>query len=268
MKLISYSLYGNQIRYTQPLILNAQEINSFYKGWEMRVYHDNTVPIDIINKLRENNVKLININKTIYLDFAPKFWRFLPIFEDTYDLIIFRDSDSIFTDRESKFVNEWAESNYDFHIIRDHQLHISPILAGMFGIKKKFFALFKHQLLKNKQLFRSKSYNADQIFLADFIYKKIINSCLIHTSYFAFYGEFFEKIKKVEDESKFIGSIYIDEKKSINTIINYDFIVGIPFWFAKILRYKIRPVLYISYYFNLVMRKKVIPFIFIYFCTI
>lgn len=256
MKLISYTLYGNNLRYIEPLIINAKNINEFYNEWEIRVYYDKTVPAEIINILIQYNVKLIDINNTIYSDFAPKFWRFLPVFEDTYDLIIFRDSDSIFTQRETRYVNEWAESNFDFHILRDHNLHISPILAGMFGIKKNFFLLFRQQLLINKKLTHSKIYNADQLFLADYIYKKIIKNCLIHTSYFALYGEKFCKISKVKDSKEFIGSIYTEEKKETNTIIKYDFIIGIPFWLAKLLRYRIRPVLFTSYFFNKILKIK------------
>jgi hypothetical protein len=255
MKLISYTLYGSNFRYTQPLILNVKLSNQFYKEWQIRVYHDNTVPIDIIKTLKENNVSLININDTIYSNFAPKFWRFLPVFENIYDIIIFRDSDSILTQRESRYVNDWVDSNFDFHIIRDHNLHISPILAGMFGIKKKYFNLFAQQLLKNKKCTESTKYNSDQLFLGDCIYKKIIKNCLIHTSHFAFFGERFIKINKVIDSNNFIGSVYVEEKKQIKTIIKYDFIIGVPYELAKFLRYKIRPVLFTSYFFNFFMRK-------------
>jgi hypothetical protein len=254
MKLISYTLYGDNPRYTQPLILNVKLSNQFYKEWQIRVYHDDTVPIEIVSILRENSVSLINIKDTIYSNFAPKFWRFLPVFENNYDIIIFRDSDSILTQRESNYVNDWVDSSFDFHIIRDHNLHISPILAGMFGIKKNYFSLFEQQLLSYKKLTHSTKYNADQLFLGNYVYNKIIKNCLIHTSYFAFYGEKFVRIDKVIDSTNFIGSVYINETNENSTIINYDFIIGIPYELAKFLKYKIRPVLFASYIFNLILR--------------
>lgn len=255
MNLITYSLYGNSNRYIEPLISNSKNLNAFYKGWSLRVYHDDSVPNSVLEILSENGVHLINILDTSFSHFAPKFWRFLPVFEDNIDVLIVRDSDSIFTFREVNLVNYWLNSKFLFHILRDHQLHISPILAGMFGIKKKFFPFFANELLKQEYLISSTLYNADQIFLANHIYKKIINSCVVHTSFFAFKDEKFIKILKAKDVNNFIGSVFIDNFKTNNSFINYDFIIGVPFWIAKLLRYKIRPVLYLSFIFHYVFNR-------------
>jgi len=258
VKIVSYSLYGNQFRYTEPLILNAKYAKEFYPDWILRVYHDQTVSNDVLSILRNFNVQLINIENlpSTYLHLAPKFWRFLPILEENINAVIFRDADSLFTIREVKLVNKWLTSNKNFHIIRDHQLHISPILAGMFGIKKGGFNIFKNQLFNNPKIINKNTYNSDQIFLADHLYAQIINSTLVHTSYFAFKGEKFERIDKCLIANSFIGAIYTD-KASDNgpLLIEYDFIIGIPFWLAKLLRYRIRPVLYLSYFFYTVLNK-------------
>ena len=253
MNLISYSLYGSAFRYTEPLIWNSKNLNSFYNGWIIRVYHDDSVPTSVLKTLSENGVYLVNIKDTKFLYFAPKFWRFLPVFENDIEVLIVRDSDSIFSNREVSLVNEWYNSKTEFHILRDHQLHIAPILAGMFGIKKDFFQIFSAELLSRKSLITSKTYNADQIFLADYIYKKIRNNCTIHTSYFAFKDERFVRIMKTADISNFIGSVFIDNHEINNSFINYNFMIGVPFWFAKLLRYKIRPVLYLSFFFHKVL---------------
>lgn len=250
MNLISYSLYGSAIRYTEPLIWNSKNLNSFYKDWILRVYHDDSVPTSVLKTLSENGVHLINIKDTRFSYFAPKFWRFLPVFENDIEVLLVRDSDSIFSNREVFLVNEWFNSKSEFHILRDHQLHISPILAGMFGIKNHFFQFFSKELLKRKSLITSNIYNVDQIFLADYIYKKICSNCTVHTSYFAFKDEKFVRIMKTDDVNNFIGSVFIDNHKINNSIINYDFMIGVPFWIAKLLRYKIRPVLYLSMFFH------------------
>ena len=258
MKIISYTLYGNDIRYITPLILNAKNKNDYYPGWKIRVYHDDTVSKEVLIALSNNQVQLINVCQSEFhkYNFAPKFWRFLPIFENDIEVLIIRDSDSIFTDREVSLVNKWLETDFDFHIIRDHQLHMSPILAGMFGIKQSFFKLFSNQLSKHKLLVSSNLYNSDQIFLGDVIYNKVITNTLIHTSFFAFSNEKFIRINKSNDSNNFIGAIYIESKGKTNIILNYDFMIGIPFWVAKLMRYKVRPVLYLSLINNQIFYSK------------
>ena len=53
MKIISYSLYGNNFRYTEPLILNAKNLSNFYPEWIIRVYHDDTVSNDVLLILKK-----------------------------------------------------------------------------------------------------------------------------------------------------------------------------------------------------------------------
>jgi hypothetical protein len=255
MKVISYSLYGDLNRYIEPLLFNAKNLDLFYFGWQIRVYHDSSVPVDKLKLLDDLGVQLIDIKKTTFSHIGAKFWRFLPVFENNIEILVLRDSDSIFSQREVALVHDWENSNLNFHIIRDHALHISPILAGMFGVKKNLFCFFKDHISQNK-LVLSNRYNADQQFLADYIYSKIRHNCMIHTSHFAFFGENYIRIGKSTKADDFIGAVYTNNIEE-NNILHYDFIVGIPFWGAKLLRYKIRPVLYLSYFFNLVLRLKI-----------
>ncbi len=258
MKIISYTLYGNNSRYIEPLIFNVKSINEFYQGWSIRVYHDNSVNLEILNLLKDFNVKLINIiyENEYIKNLVPKFWRFLPVFENQIDAVIFRDADSIFSHRESKLVNEWLLSDKSFHIIRDHSLHISPIMAGMFGIKKPLFNLFINELNNASILSQKNKYNSDQLFLADYLYLKVIEQSLLHTSYFAYCNENFIRIEKSHVENEFIGAVHFkDHVVNKVIIVDYDFIIGIPFQIAKILRYRIRPVLYLSLLFYFISKN-------------
>ncbi len=258
MKIISYSLYGNNPRYTVPLELNSNSIHTYYPGWIIRVYHDDTVNRETLEKLKVSNVQLVNVNHPGILKFnlAPKFWRFLPILEDNINAIIVRDSDSIFTIREIHLVNEWLNSEASFHIIRDHKSHISPILAGMFGIKTPLFKTFANELFKRSFLTKRNDYNSDQVFLADYLYPLVYKHSLIHTSFFAYSNEKYIKISKCKVINGFIGSIFLDTDSSKQDLLfDYDFIIGIPYYFSKLLRYRIRPVLYLSYFHSLIISK-------------
>ncbi len=54
--------------------------------------------------------------------------------DDLVDVVISRDADSPLSHRESVAVKEWLESDYTFHIMRDHPFHCDPvILAGNVG---------------------------------------------------------------------------------------------------------------------------------------
>ncbi len=258
MKIISYSLYGNDARYTVPLDRNASSLHLYYPGWIVRVYHDDSVNRETLEKLELNNVQLVNINHTELSKFnlAPKFWRFLPILDKDVEVVLFRDSDSVFSARESMFVNDWLSSQKYFHIIRDHQLHISPILAGMFGVKKKGFDIFSEVLFDKREITSINNYNSDQIFLADHLYKKIVDSTLIHTAYFALSGEKYSRVNKSLEFNGFIGAIYLNNDSSNDILFDYDFIVGIPYWLAKLCRYKIRLVLYLSYVYSFLNQTK------------
>lgn len=258
MKIISYSLYGIDARYTVPLDRNASSLHLYYPGWIVRVYHDDSVAKETLEKLELNNVQLVNINHPELLKYnlAPKFWRFLPILDKDVDVVIFRDSDSIFSQRESEFVNEWLCSDKNFHVIRDHQLHISPILAGMFGVKRDGFDLFSRVLFDKSDIASINNYNSDQIFLADYLYKDIVNLTLIHTAYFALSGEKYTRVNKNLEKNGFIGAVYLNNESSNDILFDYDFIVGIPYWLAKLCRYKIRLVLYLSYVHSFFKSKK------------
>ena len=53
----------------------------------------------------------------------------------TVDTVLVRDLDSNISPREVAAVQEFLQSPKEFHIMRDHPHHGTPILAGMWGIK-------------------------------------------------------------------------------------------------------------------------------------
>ena len=244
-KVISYSLFGSNPRYLKPILLTARDVTCILPGWSIWVYHDCTVPKVIIEELIELGVKVINISGTEYYTWAPKFWRFLPVLKENVDTVLFRDSDSIITKREVILVNLWMGSNFKAQIIRDHQLHIAPIMAGMFGLKKDLFPFFAGQLHCNEDFKIKRDYSSDQEFLAKKIYSAIKFDSLVHTSFFSYPGENCIRIQKCRN-TNFIGAVYNSLEE--NYRFEYDFMIGIPFWLARAFQFKTRPVLYVSKY--------------------
>ena len=65
----------------------------------------------------------------------PMLWRFLPTLDPDVSVVMSRDLDSRFTEREAAAVREWLESNRSLHAMRDHPWHTVSIMGGGWGAK-------------------------------------------------------------------------------------------------------------------------------------
>jgi hypothetical protein len=188
MKVISFSLYGDNPIYTLGCINNAKLKKEFFLDWEMWVYHNDTVPSDILNQLKELDVKLINTNEEN--GFFGSLWRFRPIIETDVEYFISRDCDSRISKRDEVAVSEWIDSGKSFHILREHPIgHGWPMNAGMWGSKgmsiPDFDELMSQYLLSNP---RTNDKSIDQCFLRDIIHPIVKNSLFLHDEYFNYEG--------------------------------------------------------------------------------
>jgi len=175
-KIISYSLWGNNPKYTIGAIKNANLAEKFYPGWVCRFYCSNNVPKNILEEL-EKNSEVIVCNDNPDWTFTTK--RFLPMSEDGIERIIFRDTDSRFSKREVDAVNEWIGSEKYLHIMKDHPYHGNfPILAGMFGIVGGLIPDVENLLNLAKNV--PEQYHYDQIFLQKYIWNIFKNKMVIY----------------------------------------------------------------------------------------
>ena len=128
-KIISFSLYGSNPRYTENALINADKILEIYPEWLMRVYYDSTVPNNIIDKLKKNNhVELINMDNSEIKN--KMLWRFIVLLDESTDIYIIRDIDSHISLREKYAVDEWIDSKKKFHCMRDHPSHCNYAMSG------------------------------------------------------------------------------------------------------------------------------------------
>ena len=180
-KIISYSLWGNDPKYTYGAIKNAETALEHYPEWECWFYCANNVSFDIILKLKSfKNTTVIQCNNNGGWKFATE--RFLAISEEDVERVIFRDCDSRFSKREVAAVNEWIESKKTLHIMKDHPWHAGfPILAGLWGLSNNFSFDMKDLLRSYKN---HDQYHYDQIFLANFVWDKYKNDCVVHDEIF------------------------------------------------------------------------------------
>jgi protein O-GlcNAc transferase len=206
MKILSFSLYGNNPMYNIGAIKNAELHQDFYKDWEMRVYYNDSVPSETIKILELYGVKTIYLKEN--RGFMNSLWRFLPASEKEAEAFISRDLDSRISIRDEVATEEWLQSGKQFHIIRDHPIgHGWVMNAGMWGCRggtiNNISNLIAEYLQKNP-LEQEKS--IDQRFLRDEIYPIAKNNLFLHDEYFN-YERIGVKIKRERtlDDFTFIG---------------------------------------------------------------
>jgi hypothetical protein len=205
-KIISFSLWGDNPKYTIGAIRNAELIETIYPGWISRFYCGKSVPIEIIEKLKSLPQTEIIIME-VEGDWTGMFWRFYAC-EDS-DVMLSRDTDSRLSNREKLAVDEWLNSDKDFHIMRDHPYHNTEILGGMWGVR--------NGLLKNiKELItdytKGNFWQVDQNFLREKIYPMVVNNSFTHDSYLN-YNSNSKKFPSERINKEFIGDVF-DENEN------------------------------------------------------
>ncbi|MFC3198578.1 hypothetical protein ACFOET_13215 [Parapedobacter deserti] len=184
-KYISFSLWGNNATYTIGAIRNAELTETIYPGWQAVIYHDNTVPNDVLNELRRHGVILKDMSGSAVYGLC---WRFLAADNADCAYAIFRDTDSRISTREKSAVDQWIADGTTIHIMRDHPYHRIPfgtqdmgILGGMWGIKGGCYPMQSSikRFINNKP----DEYGIDQAFLQE-VYRKFKHSQTIHDEFF------------------------------------------------------------------------------------
>lgn len=187
MKVISFSLYGDNLKYTIGAIKNSELKETFFPGWEMRVYHNDSVPNYVLEQLEANNVVLVNTG--VEQGVCNAMWRFAPASEKV-ECFISRDCDSRLFERDAVAVQEWLDSGKCFHIIRDHPGgHAWEISAGMWGARGCFVENIQEKMNEYIQTSSWVTDRAvDQRFLQEIIYPRAVESLFLHDEYFNYEG--------------------------------------------------------------------------------
>jgi protein O-GlcNAc transferase len=178
-KVISFSLWGNDPKYTIGAIKNAELADQIYPGWEPWFYVGSSTDKSIVNSLKDRNSKVIEMNEEG--DWNGMFWRFLPASHSDVGVMISRDTDSRLNLREAFAVNDWLKSDFQFHIMRDHPAHATQILGGMWGVKAP---LLRDMDVLIEQYQKGNFWQVDQNFLREVIYKKVYQVAMVHDPFF------------------------------------------------------------------------------------
>ena len=202
-KVISFSLWGDNTRYTVGAVRNAELAQKVYPDWECWFYIAASTKVSspwVAAQLgMMDNCRVIEVDEEG--DWDAMCWRFLPAGDPDVDVMISRDCDSRLWFREKAAVEEGLESDKLFHIMRDNAQHTTPILGGMWGVRGDKLKDIASYI---KDFHRSKNYwQMDQEFLRDIVYPLVREDSVVH-------DEFFEKnpFPYPRDEKHFVGQAY------------------------------------------------------------
>jgi len=134
VKVISYSLWGDNPVYNIGAVRNAELAAELLPDWKCIFYCFESVPTDIVLKLQTMSNCIV---RTVsgQGDRRSAVQRFFPAEEDGVEYLISRDTDSRLSPREVLAINQWIAEETDVHIMRDHPYHGVPLLAGMWGVR-------------------------------------------------------------------------------------------------------------------------------------
>jgi protein O-GlcNAc transferase len=235
MKVISFSLWGNDPKYTRGAIRNVQLASALFPDWRCRFYVGKSTDYSFtenLQSLTKDWVRYARVDGTwepmcggssthapkveIYHvpeegDWRGMFWRFEPAAENNVEAMISRDCDSRLSLRERVAVNEWMESSKGFHIMRDHPWHGTEILGGMWGVKRNMLPDMRELMADWHQEDR---WQTDQDFLKAKIYPRVVNASMIHASFCGFEAHA-QDFPMARLGTEFIGQVFDENETTI-----------------------------------------------------
>lgn len=215
MKIISFSLWGQNLKYCVGALRNAELALRFYPGWQCVFQVDALVPQVLVDRLSEmEHVDVIRridpeTNGMVKGDWRAMMWRFEFANATGVEAMISRDCDSRLTPREAAAVEEWLSSDKGFHMMHDHPWHSVPILGGMFGIKNGCVPEFE-ALLANWQA--EDRLQTDQEFLAQEIWPRVRRDFMNHDD--GFFPQWNNTpFPSTRNGLEFVGEIYDENNR-------------------------------------------------------
>ncbi len=183
---ISFSLWGKSPVYAYGAMINLVLSRTVYPGWTCRFYVAADVPQACVAYLRDNGAELRNIEDE-YPGVGPV-QRFLVMNDRTVGRFLVRDCDARLSAEEAGHVQEWIDSGYPFHVMRDEVLHNDLMLAGLWAGRTDcgidIFDLTRRYFLDGPNA----NYGQDQRMLGRMLWPLIRNRCLVHDKYYHLAG--------------------------------------------------------------------------------
>lgn len=205
--LVSYSLYGDDMKFLHGAIRNAETVEFLGDNWSSIFYVDQDVPEWVLKKLKSHGALIVVKADSWHPN--GMFWRFKAVLDFEFDYLLIRDVDSRIGKREVQFLENWFRSNKIVHVIRDHPFHAALIMGGLWGVSSDIKSV---EINWNKIYEYGCERGRDQDFLQDEVWPKVRHSVFEVGSSFVT-SMFPPWVSKLELGEGFVGEAY-DETDS------------------------------------------------------
>jgi len=215
-KLICFGLWGIKPMYCVGALKNIQLARKIYPGWICRFYVDITTDNKIVRELLSEGAEIVTIKTNKHIGRQKQFWRFFGAGDPDMEYFVSRDVDSRLNYREKAAVDEWIASGIPFHIMRDHNLHQTEILGGMWGCVGGLFPNISDIIdkwLEENLTFTEKW--TDQIFLRNVIWPMVKDNHIAHASRCFYTNKEKPFIVQLPDK-QFVGQQWTEQEQPIN----------------------------------------------------
>ncbi|TPW29745.1 tetratricopeptide repeat protein [Martelella alba] len=183
--IIAFSLFGDAPRYCEVALMNAEAVDRVYPGWICRFHVDRSVPKHYVERLKALGAEVVGIDAAL-ARWAGPMWRFAAYDMPDVHRVIFRDADSLITEREARIVGEWVESGKRFHHIRDWYTHTELLHAGLWGVVGGALPAMVGLVSRFRRLNPEPNHFSDQHFLREHVWPYAKKSLYMHDSWFGF----------------------------------------------------------------------------------
>ena len=225
MNYISFVLYGTDPKYQIGAIRNAEEAKYFYPDFVPTFCVSHEIPKKCIATLKSLGARISFMRGSQITN--RKFWRALAVEKPNADVVLVRDTDSRFSERETRAVEQWLSSDRLFHVMRDYPAHDVPIMGGTWGCKKQLRLRLYNDMVNWLRVSGNRSTESDQRFLAEIVWPKVQHSVLQHSTFFRdkFMGSIPFPDGDITPNGSFVGEIF-DEHNQPQSICRYARTIG------------------------------------------
>ena len=214
LKVISFALWENEPRYIKGAFRNIELAKELFPDWVCRFF----VSTQLIKK---NTIKRLDKHdnvEVVPVDENPEdgsLWRFWVADDPSVELFIVRDTDCRLSIREKEAVDEWVESDKEFHVMRDHPFQLSPIVPHLWGMR---VGKFKDMKEKTKRFiegnYHKKRGGLAEAFMWASIWPIAQTNSFIHDPYFSDDSDFPEPKRNTDELSVYVGEKFGQDDKS------------------------------------------------------
>jgi len=234
MKIFSFCIYGDDLKYYFGLRENIRLIEEYFPDFHIFIYVGSNRLDDFLNTIpRSDKIYWIDTNKDGPINMM---YRYMPILLEYSEVVFSRDADSEINERDRWAIRDFLENTSQksaIQTIRDHYYHKSRLSGGLTGIHLKYLQKNNKDILDNLKIVFSQiiqndsieniQYGDDEKILNERIWPILKEKLIVYSNINVFEGETYKPIDFENNGHNFCGNVVIYEKSGENSnIIKYN----------------------------------------------